>query len=118
MQPSETARTRTGLRSLGPEALVVLGLTLVVVIPVWPGVFTIDSQAMLRAARADEISNWYAPVLQWVWGVLDGAGLPIGTALVLCTVGLVAAVLACFRLGIPRVPAFIATALLVLWAPF
>jgi len=114
---SPTTRSRAGLRSLWPEALVVLGLTLIVVVPVWPGVFTIDSQTMLRAARENRISNWYAPVLQCVWGGLDGAGLPVGTALVLCTVGLVAAVLACFRLGIRRVPACIATALLVLWPP-
>lgn len=100
-----------------PELVVVCVITAVVVVPIWPGVFTIDSQAMLRDASEGQISDWYSPVLQAFWGLLDTLGFSPGTMFVVGVAGLTASLLVCFRLGLNRVWAMAATVLTMLFPP-
>jgi hypothetical protein len=52
----------------------------VVCLPAWPGVFTVDSHAIYRDAIEDQISNWYSPGITWLWGVAEGLGMIPGGA--------------------------------------
>ena len=123
MRPSARGSETTGGRAVRfaqrwwPEALAVAAITALVVVPVWPGVFTIDSQVMYRAVVEGEISNWYAPVHQALWRVIHSLGFPPATMLLLGVVGLVSALIACFRLALGRVWATVATAAVMMYPP-
>jgi hypothetical protein len=110
-------RARTCVRRSWPDAAVVAAIVAVVVLPVWPGVFTIDSIVMYANAQNGHISNWYAPVLQSIWAVFIHAGAPIGLALTVAVTGLVVAVMCCLRLSLSRTASWPATAALVIWPP-
>lgn len=84
------------------DVVVVVMLTLLVCVPVWPGIYTIDSQAILQAGRHGEVSNWYAPLLGWAWGLIDGVGVPPGVVFVVGVVAFVGAVLALGKQLLPR----------------
>jgi len=99
------------------DALVVAALVAVVCVPVWPGVFNSDSQFMLLAARNNTVSNYYAPLHGWVWGILDRAGLPAGIVFLLSILAFVIAVLVLVRQFLPAALARLATALVVLFPP-
>lgn len=86
-------------------------------VPPWPGVYTVDSQAMLASARAGQVSDWYSPVLVSAWRVVDAIGLPPSFVFLITTVVVVVALLAVYRLALPRVWAMVATAGTVLFPP-
>lgn len=88
-----------------------------VVVPPWPGVYTVDSQAMLASARAGRVSDWYSPVLVSLWRVVDAIGVPPSVVFLVSTVVVVVALLAIYRLALPRVWAMVATAGTVLFPP-
>jgi hypothetical protein len=99
------------------DAVVVVGLTLLVSVPVWPGIYTIDSQQILQDARLGEVSNWYAPLLGWVWGLIDGVGIPPGVVFLVGVFAFVGAVLALVRQFLPRSMARVVTLGVVLFPP-
>jgi len=111
------AHNRIGWRDTGSDGVVVLLLVLIVCVPVWPGIFTVDSQSIYRDAIQGSISNWYSPTLSWLWGVADHAGIPPAGVLVLATTGVVSALLATYRLLLGRKGARVATAATILWPP-
>ncbi len=112
------APTRFRARSQGVADSVTVGVTVAVVcVPVWPGIFTIDSQAMLRAALEGRISNWYAPLSGWGWGLLDRLGVGPGQVFVLSVTAFVVAVLALAKQFLPDTPARWATVSTVLFPP-
>ncbi len=100
-----------------PEWATVVVLVAIVSLPVWPGVHTVDSQALLRSALEGQISNWYSPLHGWGWGLTDRVGMPPGTVLVLSTTVFVAATLATFRLWFGRGAALVATGAIVMFPP-
>jgi len=99
------------------EIATVVIVTAVVVVPVAPGIYTIDSQAMLRAALEDRISNWYSPFHGWVFGAASEVGLPPDTALVTAIALLTVALIGFYRLGLSRKWACVGAAATVLWPP-
>lgn len=105
------------LRAAAPEVGTVSALTLLVVLPVWPGIFTVDSQSMLEMARQGTVDDWYSPVLVTLWGFADNLGFPPSGVLVVATVVFIAALLALYRLGLPRHWALVATSLTVVFPP-
>jgi hypothetical protein len=104
-------------RRLATDCAVILLLVALVCVPVWPGVFTIDSQAIYEQAVADDINNWYAPVLGWVWGVAHHAGLPPSAMLVAGVAGVAVALLATYRVWLGVAASRFATICTVLWPP-
>jgi hypothetical protein len=98
------------------DVVVVASLVAVVCIPVWPGIFTVDSLAILRSARIGTISNWYAPLHAWVWGVVDRLGNP-GTVFLLGVSAFVSAVLFMTRQFLSAPAARVVTAVTVLSPP-
>src|ERR1051325_8567865 len=119
-KPLVTPSSRSGSqmrRAHVSDALVVAALVAVVCVPVWPGVFNSDSQFMLLAARNNTVSNYYAPLHGWVWGILDRAGLPAGIVFLLSILAFVIALLVLVRQFLPAALARLATALVVLFPP-
>ena len=114
---SNNAVDRVGYRDTVFDAALILLLVLLVCIPVWPGIFTVDSQAIYRAAIEGSISNWYSPTLGWLWGVSDHAGIPAAGAHVLASIGVAIPLLAIYHLILGRRAARIATAGTMLWPP-
>ena len=72
---------------------------------------------MLLGARNDTVSNLYAPLHGWAWGLLDRAGLPPSIVFLLSVAAFVIAVLALARQFLPGTPARVATAVVVLFPP-
>jgi hypothetical protein len=99
------------------DGVVAVTLTGLVCVPVWPGVFTIDSQAIYSAAVAEDVDTWYAPTLGWLWGMADSLGMAPAGALVIGVAGVVLTLLAAYRLWLRPVAARLATAATVLWPP-
>ena len=95
--------------------LALASIVALVVLPVWPGVFTVDSQVMFESAAHDSISDQYSPLLQWIWGVTTDLGFGPWTALVagvaLCVIGLYGV----YSLQLGRWPSVLATLLTVLF---
>lgn len=114
---SSPTRSDRSIKAPLVDAAVTLLIAGTVVVPVWPGIHTIDSQAMLSSAQQHRISNWYAPLHAWAWGVTDRLGVPPGLVLLLTVVAFTVALLATFRLWLGRRAAFAATAATVLWPP-
>ncbi len=52
----------TTARSWWPLAAMWFALSVVSAVPQWPGVFTVDSQAMYRSGLEGNVSDWYAPL--------------------------------------------------------
>lgn len=71
---------------------------LLVAAPAWPGIFTVDSQAILSDGISGRVSNWYAPLHSWLWGAFHRAGVHPGVIFLLATIGVVAGLFACYRL--------------------
>ncbi len=105
------------LRRFGAEAASVVAIVGIVVVPVWPGIFTVDSQAMYKMVQRGEVDDWYSPILVSCWRLLEWFGLPPATVLVGTTVVVVVALLAIYRLALPRRWALVATAATVVFAP-
>lgn len=108
---------RIGQRDAVLDTALILLVVLLVAVPVWPGIFTVDSQAIYRAATEGRISTWYSPALGWLWGVADHAGMPPGGVLIGALVLVVTALLAIYRLVLGRRSARVATAATILWPP-
>jgi hypothetical protein len=118
-QPERT-RTRGAprvIRAAWMEAVTVGAVTAIVAGPVAPGIYTIDSQAMLSSALDNRISNWYAPFHTWSLGAISRVGLPHDTILVIAVATLTVALLAFYRVALGRIPACVAAAATVLWPP-
>ena len=99
-----------GMRRWFVADTIVVGVTAVCVcIPVWPGIFTTDSQAMLRWALRGRISDWYAPLHGWAWGFLDRMGVGPGGVFVLGVMAFAVAVLALAKQFLPDGKARLAT---------
>jgi hypothetical protein len=116
---SNSTTPRFGRRAsvVAADSLVVVALTALVCVPVWPGVFNADAQFMLLGARADAISSQYAPLLGWAWSLLDGAGVPAGMVFLLGVVAFVSAVLVLVRQFLQPFAARVVTAGIVLFPP-
>jgi hypothetical protein len=99
------------------DGLVVGVLVALVCIPVWPGVFNSDSQFMLLAARNNTVSNYYAPLHGWVWGVLDRAGVPPALVFLLSVAAFVTAVLILVKQFLPDPAARCTAAAIVVFPP-
>jgi hypothetical protein len=99
------------------DFVVITGLTVLVCVPVWPGNFTIDSQAMLSSARESKISNWYAPLHQWMWSVLDGLGFGPAAVFALGVLAFIASVFLLARQFLPPRAARLVTIVTVLFPP-
>jgi len=56
----------------------VIVIAVVVYIPPWPGVFTVDSQAIYSDAIRGSITNWYSPGITWVWSIAERLNLVPG----------------------------------------
>lgn len=93
------------------------GLVLIVVVPVWPGVFTIDSQAMLSHGLANQVSNWYAPIHGWIWARIDDLGAPTGFMLLAATTGFVVSAYLFLRLWLAETASLVAVSAVVVWPP-
>jgi hypothetical protein len=104
-------------RRIGAEVAAIAVLVIAVVVPVWPGIFTIDSQAMYLMAHVGRVDDWYSPIIVSCWRLLDWIGLPPSTVFVGTTVVVIIALLAIYRLALPRVWSIIATAATVLFPP-
>lgn len=98
--------------------LVVAALVLIVAIvaaPVWPGVFTPDSVVMWQSGPRHEISDQYAPVLQWLWGGVSDMGVGPWAGLVFGLVVVVAGLYGVYTLWMRPWPAVAATLFTVLF---
>ncbi|HEX9258804.1 MAG TPA: hypothetical protein VF855_04655, partial [Acidimicrobiales bacterium] len=73
-------------------------LVLVVALPVWPGIFTVDSQVMYDDGRKGEVTNWYAPLHSWAWGTTGTLHLTPAVILLAGVTLFVTGVVLCFRL--------------------
>lgn len=103
------------MRHALPVVLALTFLTALVAVPVWPGVFSIDSQAMYESGRTGAVSNQYAPVLESIWGLFTDVGIGPWIGL-LFGVGLVVGGLySVFTLQLRPWPAVAATWFTVLW---
>jgi hypothetical protein len=98
------------------DIAVVAALVSLVCIPVWPGVFTVDSLAILRSARIGTISNWYAPLHAWGWGLVDRVASPSAVFLLGVT-AFVTAVLYLTKQFLSGRAARVVTAFTVLFPP-
>ena len=113
-RPEPATRNALGsLRRIAPDA----GAVALIVVPPWPGVFTIDSQAMYRMANAGNVDDWYSPILVSMWRVALAVGLPSSAVFVTATAVVVVGLLTLYRLALPRWWALVATAATVLFPP-
>lgn len=102
---------------MAPLGWVWLALVVMTVAPKWPGVFTVDSQAMYRSGLENEVSDWYAPLHAAAWGFTGKVWLPVWIVTV-AGVGLfVLAVIAVLRLNLTSRQTAAATVVVVLWPP-
>ncbi len=99
------------------DTVVVASATLLVCVPVWPGIYTVDSQAILQSARDGKVSNWYAPLIGRAWGVVDGTGIPPGVVFLVGVGAFVVAVLTLAKQFLPRSTARVVTLAVVLFPP-
>lgn len=90
---SSSASTKFRVRSRLADSVTVAVVVATVCVPVWPGIFTVDSQAILRHARQGTISGWWAPLLGWLWGRLDRIGVGPGEVFLVGVVVFVVTVL-------------------------
>ena len=100
-----------------PVVLCLALLVAVVVAPVWPGIFSIDSQSMYRSGPGDAISNQYSPLLEWFWGLWTDAGVGPWLASVVGVGLVVAGLFGVYTLQLRPWFAVAATAFTVLWPP-
>lgn len=97
--------------------LSIAGCVGLIVIPVWPGVYTIDSQAILRAAQNGNISNWYCPLHGFFWGLLDRLGIPVWLTFLAGTVCFVTAISSLLRALVSHRFADVVTPLIIIFPP-
>lgn len=97
------------------DSITVTAAVACVCIPVWPGIFTVDSQSILRWALRGRISDWYAPLHGWVWGFLDRMGVGPGGVFVLGVTAFTVGVLALAKQFLPDGKARLATMCTVLF---
>jgi hypothetical protein len=112
---ADSDRGRRGGRLLTAAALAVL--VVVVCVPVWPGLYTVDSQAILAEARQGQVSNWYAPAHGFMWGAVDSIGMPVGVVFAIGVALFVAALYRLLRCFAPPRRAVLGTVLVVLFPP-
>jgi len=108
------------LRSERRSLIVVSWLTvlvLAVALPVWPGVFTVDSLTILGQGVANEVTNWYSPIHGWFWGRIDALGAPVALMLVLGVSAFVLGSYFFLRLWLGQFASLIAVSFIVLWPP-
>jgi hypothetical protein len=117
--PNEQRRTPGSswkVAALLPSAVVVLwaiGISLVY----WPGNMDADALNQIAAAKSGHFTDWWAPILDWLWRGLFLVHLSPGFVLLGTIITILLAIYGLFRVRLGRWASCIATILLSIYPP-
>lgn len=91
-----------------------IATALVVIVAFFPGRINIDSLLIIEQARSGKLTDFHAPLLQWLWHLVYGLGAGSGAVLIVQVSVCVAGIDSILRLVLGRIGAAVGTAVVTL----